>query len=186
MEAAQYQVTWQVQGGQWAYRAPNRAQGLSLAFATDGFTAARYGEEGEALWEFGLALAAYGDEEYPSVINQEGLKASGGRVEYRWGGGVTEWYENSPAGVEQGLTLEAPPEEGEVAVAFVLLGELTPSLDQSGQHLSLLDSGGKTVLRYDSLAVYDAMGRELPARLALAEAVEGSRGTGYELSLIHI
>jgi hypothetical protein len=51
---AEYQFAWQVNGdGEWAYRAPNLAQGLSLSLAADGFHAARY-REGEPLWEFGI------------------------------------------------------------------------------------------------------------------------------------
>jgi hypothetical protein len=63
---AQYQFAWQVSDdGEWAYRAPNRANDLSLSLAADGFHAARYRER-EVLWEFGLSLAAYGAQTWSS------------------------------------------------------------------------------------------------------------------------
>jgi hypothetical protein len=53
MQLAQYQVTWQTQDGVWAYRAPNLALGLALAFGDDGSTATRYAN-GRLAWQFGL------------------------------------------------------------------------------------------------------------------------------------
>ena len=108
MRAAQYQTTWQVEGGEWAYRAPNPAHGLSLAFAGDGFTATRHGDEGEPLGAFGLRFAAYGDHTFTSPISRDGLTARRERVEYHWSRDVIEWYINSADGVEHGLTLAAP------------------------------------------------------------------------------
>ena len=36
MREAEYQFSWQVSDGAWAYRAPNRAHDLSLSLAVDG------------------------------------------------------------------------------------------------------------------------------------------------------
>ena len=58
MREAQYQFTWQVSDGAWAYRAPNRAHDLSLSLSADGLHAARYSPEGEPLWDLRLSLAA--------------------------------------------------------------------------------------------------------------------------------
>jgi len=170
MQAAQYQVTWQVQSGEWAYRAPNRAHDLSLAFAADGFTATRYGDEGEPLWNFGLSLTAYGEQTCPAAIARTGLRASRERVEYHWSRDVVEWYANSAEGVKHGLALAAPPAGADgstVELTFALRGSLTPELDGNGQALRLKD-GGSTVLLYDQLAVYDATGKTLPAHMRLA------------------
>ena len=80
MQAAQYQVTWQVQDGEWAYRAPNPAHDLWLAFAASGFTATRYGNEGKPLWDFGLQLGAYGEQTFPAAIAESGLSGALGRL----------------------------------------------------------------------------------------------------------
>ena len=82
MREAQYQFTWQVSDGAWAYRAPNRAHDLSLSLAADGFHAARYSAEGELLWDLGLSLAAYGEQTFPAAIAEGGLsrRPGAGRV----------------------------------------------------------------------------------------------------------
>jgi hypothetical protein len=162
MLAAQYQFTWQVRDGRWAYRAANRAQGFSVAFAADCLQASGYASDGTPTWAFGLALTGYGA--------PEELSAERTRVAYQWSRALTEWYENRPDGVEHGLTLAAPPpgtDGAEVELTFALRGNLIPYLDASGQALRLQDTRGDTVLRYDHLRVCDAGGRELPARLEL-------------------
>jgi hypothetical protein len=167
---AQYQFTWQVSDGTWAYRAPNRAHGLSLSLAADGFHAARYSAEGEPLWDVGLSLAAYGEQAFPAAIAEGGLVGSRERVEYHWSRDVVEWYTNSADGVEHGLMLDAPPAGADgstVELTFALRGSLTPELDGSGQALRLKDASGQTALLYDQLAVYDATGRSLPAHMRL-------------------
>lgn len=97
MRLAQYQVTWQVRDGAWAFRAPNPAQGFDTAFAPDGFTASAY-VDGQPTWRFGLRLTAYGDQAMPGQIAPGGLIAHWARVEYCWTEGVTERYENTPDG----------------------------------------------------------------------------------------
>ena len=175
---AEYQFAWQVSDGEWAYRAPNRAHGLSLSLAADGFHTARYSEEGERLWNMGLSLAAYGGQTFPAAIGEDDLIGGRERVEYHWSKDVVEWYVNSAAGIEHGLTLAAPPAGSDgstVELTFALRGSLTPELDASGGALNLKDASGETVLVYDQLAVYDATGRSLPAHFSLSPGGEGQR-----------
>lgn len=173
MEAAQYQFTWQNRDGQWAYRAPNRAQNLSLAFSTDGLCAEKYDGEGQRLWRFGLSLSAYGEQRFPPTIARTRLHAAGERVEYRWDDSLTEWYVNIPQGVEHGLTLHRPPASGETVLAFNLRGSLKHELQAGGQSVRLLDRSGAFALLYDGLKIYDARGNELAAHMA----IEGSQLT---------
>jgi hypothetical protein len=166
---ADYQFAWQVIDGKWAYRAPNRAHGLSLSLAADGFHAARY-REGEMLWDFGLSLATYGEQTFPEILAERDLVGSRERVEYHWSPDVVEWYTNSPDGVEHGLTLAEPPvgtDGSTVELTFALSGALTPELDGEGGTLRLRDACGQIALLYDQLAVYDATGRTLPADFSL-------------------
>ena len=161
MREAQYQFTWQVSDGAWAYHAPNRAHDLSLSLSADGFHAARYSPEGESLWDLRLSLAAYGGQTLPAAIAGAGLSGSRERVEYHWSRDVVEWYANSAEGVEHGLTLAAPPAGADgstVELTFALRGSLTPEMDGSGRALRLKDASGETALLYDQLAVYDASG----------------------------
>lgn len=179
MAAAQYQFTWQEWEGAWAYRAPNHSQGLDLALGLEGLTATRYAQ-GQPAWRFGLSLLAYGDSPMPS-LGREQLTAQTTRVEYRWDERVTEWYENKPEGLEHGLTLAAPPAQGEAVLTFALRGDLRAKLDAGGGGLRLVDGAGRTALRYDALKVVDAAGREL-----LAQMEVGGKGehTGSPLRIL--
>jgi hypothetical protein len=186
MEAAQYQVTWQVQDGEWAYRAPNPAHGLRLAFAADGLTATGYGDEGEPSWDLSLSLVAYGGQTFPAAIARSGLRGSRERVEYHWSRDVVEWYVNGAEGVEHGLTLAAPPAGADgspVELTFALRGSLAPEL-YGGRRALRLKDGSSTVLRYDQLAVYDATGRSLPAHMRLAGCAPGRQPADCTLQLV--
>jgi hypothetical protein len=86
--------------------------------------------------------------------------ASGNRVSYRRGG-VTEWYVNGPAGLEQGFTLARRQ-----SLSLSMSGTLVPH--QRGQAIEFTrGSHGAVVLRYSGLTAFDAGGRSLPARLEL-------------------
>ena len=179
MLEAQYQVTWQTHDGEWAYRAPNRAQGFSVAFAPDGLQATGYEVDGAVAWEFGLALTGYGA---PTDLSAERT-----RVAYRWDDALTEWYENSAAGVEHGLTLAAPPAGtvgSEVELTFALRGSLTLDLDEAGQVLRLRDAAGSVVLLYDQLHVYDATNRSLPAYMRLVGCGDNLQPATCNLQLV--
>ncbi|MFA7097373.1 MAG: hypothetical protein WC383_12955 [Gammaproteobacteria bacterium] len=85
---------------------------------------------------------------------------------YRHGPHVTEWFINSPLGLEQGFTLtRRPAGRGELRLALDLAGDLVPRLEAG--ELAFADRAGQTRLRYGALAAYDADGRALPARMAL-------------------
>jgi hypothetical protein len=168
MSTAEYQVTWQARDGEWAYRAPNRAQELDLAFAPEGFSAKRRVANGEVLWDFGLSLRAYGDQVLLTAIDRLDLKGDLHRVEYHWTDSLVEWYENSQEGVEHGLTLYKPPENGGLVLTFALLGSLKPELDEAGQAIRFRDREGELAMHYDELAVVDSTGRTLPASMALS------------------
>ncbi len=161
---AEYQVTWQtVAGENPAYRAPNRVQGFGVTFAPEGFRASA--EE----WHFGLKLTGYGDSAMPAAVARQDLSTDQAQVTYRWTDDVREWYINQPQGVKHGLTLFAPPTQrgDEVYLTFALDTDLIPSLSADGQALTL-SSPWQTILRYDSLLVTDATGRQLPAHFSLS------------------
>jgi uncharacterized repeat protein (TIGR01451 family) len=180
---AEYYLTWQApDGANPAYRAPNRAQGFGVAFAPSGFTAR--GED----WHLSLTLTGYGDTALPPSAD---LSAQRDTATYRWSDSVSEWYVNGPEGVEHGFTLNAPPARGDVRLTLALDTDLVPTLSADGQALTLRRPAtgdwqvGPAVLRYDSLRVTDATGRQLPAHLEYA-----TRNTQYAIRntqyLLHI
>ncbi|MET0603852.1 MAG: hypothetical protein ABW167_17845 [Baekduia sp.] len=110
-------------------------------------------------------------------------RARHNRVEYRHAG-VTEWYANGPAGVEQGFRVDRPRDGGGRSTLSVDL-----ALGGAGVAARRDPRGGVTiatrrgpVLRYGDLWAQDAAGRPLAARLEpvagglrLAVDVRGAR-----------
>ena len=96
---------------------------------------------------------------------------------------MTEWYENRAAGIEQGFTLDAPPERAGVAggeplrLVVALEGDLRARAKGDGSEVELFREGGEAVLSYGQLVAKDAGGRQLPARM---EADAG----GSEIALV--
>ncbi len=90
-------------------------------------------------------------------------------------GGLVEWYANGPLGLEQGLTLRAPPaaQAGSTrALSFSFaLGGAAAQL-QAGQ-LVFKSAAGAPILRYGGLIATDANGKVLASHLQLS----GSRLT---------
>ncbi|HNG94196.1 MAG TPA: hypothetical protein PLB32_15445, partial [Acidobacteriota bacterium] len=85
---------------------------------------------------------------------------------------LIEWYENGPAGLEQGLTLDAPPGERSGAdrlrVVFDVDGTLEARRTADGQVIHFYNRAGDQVLSYSKLVVTDAHGQMLPAQMELA------------------
>ncbi|HEX5450682.1 MAG TPA: fibronectin type III domain-containing protein [Gaiellaceae bacterium] len=134
--------------------ARNAAVGLQLQFAPNGVRAIA------ASGTLGLAFAGVGRGELTAPLPVRPAAAAN-RVAYRRPG-LVEWYANGPLGLEQGFTLPRRPHG---------VGELTFALRLSGS-LARSASATKTEARfgplaYRGLAVTDAAGSTLPARLEL-------------------
>ncbi len=115
---------------------------------------------------------------------------AGDRAEFHHPGGVTEWYVNQPEGIEHGFTLARRPEDavaGEVRLDLKLEG-LSARAVATEEALDFVDEAtGESVLRYRKLLVWDATGRELPARLeaqgALVSILVADTGAAYPLTI---
>lgn len=150
-----------VSGG-WRLTTPK--SGVSAYFATAGARIVSGGDD----WR--LTATAWGRSDTLTGLAAVPPTAEANRVVYRRGA-VTEWYVNSPAGLEQGLTLARPPGPADgrpLVVTLATGGSLTAVRDGDGLALR---RGGSTVLTYRGLTAYDADGRSLPARLESRGAV---------------
>ena len=101
------------------------------------------------------------------------LKTEGARVELaRATPRVTEWFQNSPAGLEHGFTLperpSANPPGEPLRLVMAVTGDLVPEADATGQSLNLRNAAGRAVMSYAKLKVWDATGAELPATMQSA------------------
>jgi FG-GAP repeat/Abnormal spindle-like microcephaly-assoc'd, ASPM-SPD-2-Hydin len=112
---------------------------------------------------WGLETRAYGYGDALHPLKGVAPRAKANRVEYGRGG-VTEWYENGPLGLEQGFTLAYAPGKANgqaLTVELGLRGDLVTVLTPGGKTLELRGKDGRAALRYTGLQARDARGREL-------------------------
>lgn len=156
-ELAEYRLA-QSSGG---FVARNTRQELTADFGAHGATIATHNG---ARVNIALQAIGFGDALHPAAAARP--LAQGNRVEYRRGG-VTEWFANGPAGVEQGFTVDSEPrgtESGKLTLSLGVSGTLAAQ-PGTGGGLVLVGADGKAMLRYGDLSVTDARGRALPARM---------------------
>jgi uncharacterized protein (DUF2345 family) len=151
------------------YRAENPAHNLQLDFTPAGLQV----RSPSADWQWDLSLRALGYAGAVQPVPPADLAAGRTRLEYRRGPALTEWYLNSPWGLEQGFTLAAPPvaspgggQRAGLVLELALGGSLTPRLE--GATVLLAEGSGQVVARYTGLTAWDAGGRQLPASLSVA------------------
>lgn len=99
-------------------------------------------------------------------------KVSDNKIEYMRGN-VTEWYVNSPYGVEQGFTLKQKPHNSRSNVSINIdlrLSEGIKALDtEDGKSIVFVDNHNNNVLNYKGLYAFDSVGKELPSSLILKD-----------------
>ena len=141
-------------------QAPNRAQNLRTYFEATGIRVHDRTAAGELL---SLSLTGMGRGDDLARLAPGEVSSQGARVEIRRDG-ILEWYQNSPAGLEQGFTLaERPAGDGPLRVELSVQG---PKASQAEGAVSFASGSGRR-LRYDKLVAIDASGRELIARLSV-------------------
>ena len=173
LEEDSYEITRSVEQGE--YQALNHAQGLQIRFSSQGIQV-RPREPDSADWELGMRLSGIGYGNRRQRVLDRPLHPSGNRADYgpvrSNGTEVTQWYVNSPRGLEQGFTLPAPPAfkekyEDHLVLEFALSGGLIPSVSRDGREIGFTRPDGVRVLRYRELHTFDALGRALPSRMEL-------------------
>jgi len=205
LAASEYEITRQAAtpfvDAAAAWQAPNRAHGFRTYFTPAGIRVVPREEEAAApSWQWSLSWVGYGRGGESWAVPGAVLEARGSRMEYGRGG-LEEYYENGPRGLEQGFVLSAPPEEvaeasgaqplpaalplpgggrrpgGEslVHLDLALAGDLRPVISEDGQVIDFLTGSGARVVRYAELRVTDAAGREVPSWME-GLAGEGVRG----------
>jgi len=182
---SEYEMTWQerplVAELAPSWHAPNRAQGFRTYFTDDGPRVIPRSDDSPA-WQWGLRFS--GIERGETVLGAKRAVPAprANRITYSRGS-VVEWYLNDERGLEQGLTLAAPPEEhpewpgargagrhdagadAPLAVVFILDGDLSPIVSADGQAIDFVTPSGARALRYAELRVTDGAGRPVAARM---------------------
>jgi hypothetical protein len=161
--AREYHVT----EGESGFQSPNRAHDLRTFFGSSGIRVhGRTAESSQRLLALSLVGLGRGD-----ALNRVGagnlVKSEEARVEIRRPG-ITEWYENSALGLEQGFTLlDRPAGDRAPLILELEVGHATASLH--GDEVVLRSSAGRR-LRYGKLEVVDANGARVAARLDVPDA----------------
>ena len=187
MEATQYraQPTSERPG---EYAALNPAQELHARFTPQGVEVRRRSDE--ATPKLAISLRSIGYSERQSPVSPGTVSAQDQRIEIHRAINdqpptanlqpttynlppITEWYVNHPSGLEQGFTISQPPGERQASARLRLTlevaGEWQATLAADGQAVEFSEAGGST-MRYDHLAVRDAQGTPLPARMSLEQS----------------
>lgn len=160
--AQEYRFSWH----DGVLSAPNRAHDLRARVSASGFSIVSR-VKGEDAFRLGLQLARVGRgrsvvEAGPALVVETNGRAELRRTE------MTEWLKNGPDGVEHGVTLARPPVRGEapLVLVFTLGGNVLAYPEgNDGRSLLFRDGHGDPVIRYGGLAVVDARGTDLPARM---------------------
>lgn len=118
------QAPWRPQPSRHGAQASNPRHGLSARFDAEGLSLTT--DEGDLRLAFS-GIGRAGRLRAPTSAKAE---IEGARILYRHGPGLTQWFINSPLGLEQGFTLEHRPEgRGELQLALTLAGDFGARLD---------------------------------------------------------
>jgi hypothetical protein len=174
IERQEYNASSTAQGLQ----APNRGQNLRTYFRSDGIEVVPREHPGtDPAWRFSWRTTAWGREGRLRALASAGNPphSAGTRVTYDRAG-LTEWYENTRRGLEQGFTIAARPSgSGPLCIRGMYAPQLKAEFVPAEGAVDFLDGHGVRVLRYGGLRVKDAAGTEVSSRLEL---------TGGELSIV--
>lgn len=145
--------------------AANPRQQLTARFLGD---EVRVGSGAGGRWQLGVRGTALGR---ANAVTETPVGpppvASDDTVRYARGS-LIEWFRNVPEGLEHGFTLmQRPSGEGEVRVDVALSGLRAADRPEG---LALSDAAGREVLGYSGLKVWDAEGRDLPARMQATDS----------------
>ena len=149
----------------------NPTQGLMALIDADGIRLKA--ENGSTL---GMQLIRFGFNGHLETPKSGKIRINDTRVEVIHDPDFTEWFINTPIGIEQGFSLMRSFQESPEGIDantrdlfelhFKLDGDLIPELTDEG--LEFKDRSGQVQLHYDQLLAFDADRRVLPARFELA------------------
>lgn len=125
---------------------------------------------------FHMQLSHYGFDSDLQIPSSNRVAINGVRVEVRHDPDLSEWFINTPLGIEQGFYLKRGYHQRAVAsesavrsnfeLHFKMGGDLIPV--QTANGLDFIDATGKVQMRYNQLLAFDANHQILPARFQLS------------------
>ena len=158
--------SYHISSGNETYTANTPNQGLKTEFREDSVTFTS-GKQSVALK---LSSIGRGDQLVP-VAQVSDVNSQDNKLEYTRGN-VTEWYVNSPFGMEQGFTLSQRPqglgEEAQIILDLHINGDLAAKDGSDGKSIKFTNLNDQEVISYGKLYVYDSQGNELESSMKLS------------------
>ena len=148
-----------------AYRLENPVHSLDVKLSPGGVSISSTETDD---WTWSIKFDGYGRGSSLDEVANPSLTVDGGRVEYHYSNGVTEWYVNGPLGLQQGFTFESRPSplvDGPLEVQVAISGDVTVEVNDIGTSALLHSADSLISYSYGGLYAYDASGDELGARL---------------------
>jgi hypothetical protein len=153
--------------GRAAWRAPNPAAGYNAYVTESGVSIAI--NDGSYV---SLSLRSIGYGAALEAVTPGEVSGDKQSISLRREGGVQEWYVNGPDGLEQGFTLAEPPGERRPGAPLRLFLQVSEGwravASEDGRQVTLRGPDGHAV-QYSKLSVRDNLGRNISARLTVAE-----------------
>jgi hypothetical protein len=123
-------------------------------------------------WKSRWELKGLGNHAQQKEIGKGDVRFTDSRVEIRREEiGLTEYFNNTPAGLEHGFVLNRKQNTDGTNLVLTLAidGDLRAQAVENGQRLILFDEKDEAILSYDKLKVFDAAGTVLAAQMAIDE-----------------
>ncbi len=115
-----------------------------------------------------IGLASLGRGDTRRAVASPAPEVDGPEVRIVRAAGVVEWWRSLPSGLEQGVTLDARPAGDGALQLDMSVGEGVVPKRIDDDAIALTDASGRELARYAHLAVVDARGRRIPARMLVA------------------
>jgi hypothetical protein len=127
-------------------------------------------------WSFSLQLTHYGFGSDLQTPQSNRIRINGVRVEVRHDPDLSEWFINTPLGIEQGFylkrgqhqpaTVDRSRAQSNFELHFKIGGDLNPAL--TADRLDFTDASGQVQMHYHQLLAFDADHQILPAHFQLS------------------
>ncbi len=174
--------TYRVTASRGRFQALNPVQRFDVRFSHSGVSLS------SGALHLGLSLRAFGEESSLGTVGDLSRRVEANRVTYS-APGLSEWYLNGPAGLEQGFTVASArrgDSPGLLTLAMALSGDTQARLIPGGLGVTFTHPGTPS-LRYANLSATDASGATLHASFALHGRRLllriDTRGAGYPIRI---
>lgn len=152
------------------YSASNPALGWDIDYAENGATTlTSLNQVATAQYHLGIKLEAVGYQNLQVLNKPISISNQNEILSYQWNNNVREWWINSDSKLEQWFSLSHKPDGASNGKPLILQLSLNTTLKytQNGNSIHFKTTTGNSIT-YDTLKVWDAMSRELPAHMQLS------------------